>query len=158
MKSAGPNTGSEFTVRIPFVAPKLEAPAPAAAPAAAPNKRSASIVIVEDNPDVAQWLTFVIKRAGHRVTWFADGPAALRGTEEAAPDAVLIDIGLPDMSGFEVLAGLRGQPRLAHTLFIGMSGMAPTEDEQRGSRFDHYLVKPMGKDQILSLIHKHLQP
>ncbi len=151
--SRGPGAGSEFIVRIPFVA---AGPMPAVIERPLAVARPASIVLVEDHDDVALSLTLVLEQAGHRVSRFADGRSALAAAAALAPDVVLIDIGLPGMSGLEVLAGMRQQPGLGHALFICSSGLPPAVPTSAAAGFDHYLVKPIDIDELLALIGQHL--
>lgn len=155
--SAGPGAGSEFIVRIPFVAPQPAASQADQPAGVAAETAAASVVIVEDNADVAHSLALVLEQVGHRVSRFADGPAALAGIGSLNPDAVLIDIGLPGMSGYDVLARMRQQPHLARTLFIGSSGrpLAATGGSA-AARFDHCLVKPVDIEALLALIDTHV--
>ncbi len=152
-ESGGPGMGSEFVVRLPLV------PAPSAKPAASeagPARRSLrvlSIVVVEDNPDVATTLATAMEQAGHNVRVFKDAPAALSGLSRLKPDAVLLDIGLPAMDGYELLAKLRKRRNLQHTLFIGISGFTRrAQAEKSDDDFDHYFVKPVDPDKLLRFL------
>lgn len=150
--SRAAGSGSEFVVRIPFAPPRAQSAA-AAPLRAVPRGSALSVAIVEDNPDVAQILAIALAQAGHRTSRFADGPAALHGMPDLAPDAALVDLGLPGMSGLELVSGLRSHPRLKDTLFIGMSGFA----HAGGSRseriaFDHFLHKPIDLKELARLL------
>ena len=158
MASSGAGTGTEFVVRIPFTAPQAQAAAPPAQHAARPGA-ALSVAIVEDNPDVAQILAIAIGQAGHRTSRFADGPSALHGMPDLAPDAALVDLGLPGMGGLELVSRLRPHPRLKNTLFIGMSGFA----QVGGSRseriaFDHFLRKPIDLKELARLLGSRAEP
>lgn len=158
VKSGGPGAGSEFTVRLPLVeAPRVSCEANGI-PHEPRVKGSFSIVVVEDNRDVAQTLTIALKHAGHRVRLFTDGPSALSGIARLKPDAVLLDIGLPGMDGYELAAKLRKKRNLKHTLFVGLSGFKrrAREGEANGN-FDHYFVKPLDLDALLQLLNKHVR-
>ncbi|MCC6392775.1 MAG: response regulator [Bryobacterales bacterium] len=149
--SKGPGTGSEFVVRLPFLEP--EPPLGEATTAPPPPHRALRLVLVEDNADVSRTMTAALEQAGHQVSRFADGPSALSGIEHLRPDAVLLDIGLPGMNGYEALARMRKLSHLRNTLFIAISGFqqsAATRKLRAG--FDHYLVKPVDTAAILKLI------
>ena len=148
----GPGAGSEFVVRIPHAAPRAQPDSPA--PAGAAERASAlSVAIVEDNPDVAQILAIAMEGAGHRTSRFADGPSALQALPDLAPDAALVDMGLPGMSGSDLVASLRPHPRLKDTLFIGMSGLAHAGESRRERIvFDHFLRKPIDLKDLARLL------
>ena len=105
---------------------------------------------------MAQSLAIALEQAGHRVTLFADGPSALSGLARLKPAAVLLDIGLPGMDGYELAARLRKKPNLQHTLFIALSGFKRrVEAGKAHGDFDHYFVKPVDPDKLLTLIEAH---
>lgn len=156
LNSRGDGTGCEFVVRIPFEAAAESAPLSTPLPNPTASRRSLSAVIVEDNPDFVQSLALAIECAGHRVSSFADGKAALAGFEHLAPDVVLLDSGLPGISGYEVLARLRDKPHLSRTRFIGISGRAGLPGpEVDGNRFDDIVLKPINIKELLRR-SKHL--
>jgi PAS domain S-box-containing protein len=156
VESGGPGTGSEFTVRLPLldVPPLLRgtskvAPAPQFRPAL-------SLVVLENNPDVAQTLARALEKAGHQVTVFADGPSALSGLAGLKPDAVLLDIGLPGMDGYELAGKMRKKPNLRHALFIGLSGFKRrTHRGRSGDDFDRYFLKPVDLAKLRTYLETH---
>jgi len=150
VESGGAGTGSEFTVRLPLVEPP---PVPRGISNAGPAPRSQhalSLVVVEDSPDVAQTLALGLEKAGHHVTVFADGPSALLGLRALRPDAVLLDIGLPVMDGYELAAKMRKKSNLRHALFLGLSGFKRRAHRGSGDDFDHYFVKPVDLAELLT--------
>ena len=115
--------------------------------------RPLSIAIVEDNPDVASTRAMGLEQAGHKVEQFADAASALARIPQLKPDALLIDIGLPDIDGYELAAKLRGKPELRRSLFVAVSGFKRREQTWKSSdAFDHYLVKPVGPAEILAVL------
>ena len=108
---------------------------------------------------MAQILAIAIAQAGHRAHRFIDGPSALHGIPELAPDAALVDLGLPGMSGLEVVSALRPHPRLKDTLFIGMSGSVHA-GASRTERiaFDHFLRKPIDLKELARLLGSRVHP
>jgi two-component system, OmpR family, response regulator len=113
-------------------------------------------VIVEDNPDAAQTLALALEQAGHQVTVFTDGPSALSGLAGLKPDAVLLDVGLPGMDGYEVAEKMRKKANLRHALFIGLSGFKRRAPGKRsGDDFDHYFVKPVDLNKLLTRLETH---
>jgi CheY-like chemotaxis protein len=132
--------------------------APADQPVAPMPKRlsrpglSRSIVVVEDNPDAARTMVIALERAGYRVTRFADASSALAGLPDMEPHAVLLDIGLPGMNGYELAARLREKRHFRHTLFIGISGFKRRVVEESGDGFDQYFNKPVDLPALLTLL------
>jgi CheY-like chemotaxis protein len=156
VESGGANLGSEFTVRLPLVAPP-SVQAVAEEPKSTPESRPArSVVIVEDNPSVATTLQVALEQAGHSVQLFADGPSALAGVSQLKPDALLIDIGLPGMDGYELAARLKQQSNTKNALRIAISGFKRREGaEQVGDDFDQYFNKPVDVGALVALLEKH---
>jgi CheY-like chemotaxis protein len=156
VESSGPGTGSEFVVRLPLVEPPSAPPEASEAGPRPRARRGLSIVVAEDNPDVAQSLAIALEQAGHRVQLFADGPSALSGLASLKPAAVLLDIGLPGMDGYELAARLRRKRNLQHTLFIAISGFKQrVYAGKAGGDFDHYFVKPVDAVTLLTLLDTH---
>src|SRR5262249_32815483 len=120
VKSRGPGTGSEFLVRLP-IEPALSDQPSRPETRAAVTLHSRSILLVEDNSDVAGTIAIALERGGYRVTAFADAFSTLAGVYDLKPHAVLLDIGLPGMDGYELAAKLRKKPNLRHALFIAIS-------------------------------------
>jgi CheY-like chemotaxis protein len=102
------------------------------------------VLIVDDNTDAAESLAMLLRSAGHQVHTAHDGPAALKTAEAIRPDAVLLDIGLPRMDGYEVARRLRAQLGLKEVLLVAVTGYGQEEDRRRVEQagFDAYLVKP----------------
>jgi len=153
VQSGGLGAGSEFAVRLPWVK------APTAARAAVPRKavpqlrRSLSIAIVEDNPDVARTRAMALEQVGHKVELFADGASALARIPRLKPDVMLIDVGLPDMDGYELAAKLRSKPELRGAMFIAISGFKRrTQTLKTIDAFDHYFVKPVEHGEIMAAL------
>lgn len=152
VRSDGLGAGAEFIVKIPFC--EATTSMLSTGPLVGSDADAAlSIALVEDNADVAQVLTLVVERLGHHVTRYGDGPSAVAGIPDLAPDVVLLDCGLPGMTGLEVLETLRPQSVLRDTLFIGMSGLPLLEEVAGGdARFDHFLAKPIDIKDIAALL------
>jgi CheY-like chemotaxis protein len=113
-------------------------------------------VIVEDNPSVAAALQAALEQAGHRVRVFADGPSALAGVSALKPDALVIDIGLPGMDGYELLAKLRQLENTRNSLCVAVSGLKRRERTgQDGDEFDQYFNKPVDMPALLALLDPH---
>ena len=152
VESSGPGTGSEFLVRLPMQ-PTLsdQPPAPETKPAFT-LRRSRSIVLVEDNSDVAGTIVVALKQAGYRVTLFADAFSALAGLSDLQPHAILLDVGLPGMDGYELAAKLRKERNCRDSLFIAISGFKRRQTPEAADDFDHYFTKPVNLSSLLNVL------
>jgi CheY-like chemotaxis protein len=159
-KSEGLHKGSEFTVRLPTLGVDERRrhaevrPAPVAN--AYPERR---LLLVDDNEDASLALSRLLEASGHTVIQAYDGPTALEVAAAYKPDAVLLDIGLPGMDGYEVARRIRQDPELAQTRLIAISGYCQEEDRRRSREagFDHHLAKPTNLKELLALLGKSLQ-
>jgi len=161
--SDGLGRGSEFVVRLPVVleskpkevrAPQDSGALPALARAS--NVRSRRVLVVDDNVSSAQSLAMILKLDGHDVQIAHDGTVALDAVRRFRPEAVLMDIGLPGMDGYEVALRLQQQPELRENILLlaAVTGYAEDEAQQRSREvgFDHHLVKPVDPEVVLALI------
>jgi PAS domain S-box-containing protein len=147
-RSAGPGQGSEFIVRLPVTdaAPRQEAP-PQLGPISAPRRR---ILIVDDNRDAADSLALMLRVAGHEAWATYD---ARQGVEEAGrlrPDVVLLDIGMPDVNGYEAARHIRAQPWGQGLVLIALTGFGQPDDKRRAleAGFALHLTKPVGPNDL----------
>ena len=152
--SGGAGVGSEFTVRVPLVAPPSIQPAHAAR-SERTSRRARTVAIVEDNPSVATTLKAALEQAGYSVHLFADGPSTLAGVPHLKPDALLIEIGLPGMSGYELASRLQQREDTRHIPRIAVSGLRPREHTWAGAEFDHYFRKPVDVPALLALLDEY---
>lgn len=141
--SAGQGKGSTFTVCLPRQGRREELRATDSHPAAA-KVAPTSFLVVEDNHDSAETMAALLELDGHRVRVAFDGRQALDLALHEAPRVVLLDIGLPGLSGLEVARRMRATPSLADTMIIGMSGYAQAGDRTAAGEagFDAHLAKP----------------
>ena len=154
--SEGKDRGSQFTLRFPAArAGQVVAPrAPAEAePAVAPPMK---VLVVDDNQDTARGMARLLKLAGHEVKVAHDGWAAIEVAREFAPGAVLLDIGLPGIDGYEVATRLRNEECCHGSLLIAASGYGEDQarDRSRRAGFDHHLTKPVDFDAIIALFNR----
>jgi two-component system CheB/CheR fusion protein len=143
--SAGLDKGSEFVVRLPLL-PAAPEPKPAPRPSTAtPVDGLQKVLLVDDNEDLCRSMGELLEHLGYEVRLTSDGPKALAEAERFSPDAILMDIGLPGMDGYEVARRLRRDPRFANTLLIAITGFGLDDEEQQAQRagFDRQLVKPV---------------
>jgi PAS domain S-box-containing protein len=106
---------------------------------------SLRVLIVDDNRDAAESLARLLQMSGHDVLTVTNGAAAIAHAASDLPDAVLLDIGMPGMDGYEVAQCLRELPGADQVLIIAMTGYGTQEDRRRSSEngIDHHLVKPL---------------
>jgi signal transduction histidine kinase/CheY-like chemotaxis protein len=149
--SDGPGQGSEFVVRLPLLSDGAE-PSPPAAVRRPPSTRR--ILVVDDNADAAESLALLLRQRGHDVRLAGDGPGGLALAGEHPPEVVLLDLGLPGMSGHEVARRLRRQPGLNKALIVALTGSGSDEDRElsRQCGCDHFLVKPVDWDELAGLL------
>ena len=153
-KSEGPGKGSTFTVRLPAAAAPPLFPAQEGETPVEADGAGERILIVDDNFDSAHGLARLLRRRDYHVELAHDGLAALKTAIAFRPSAILLDIGLPEMDGYEVARRLRTEPACSHALIIAVSGYGQEEDRQRSRQagFDHHLVKPVNFDQVRKLL------
>jgi two-component system, chemotaxis family, CheB/CheR fusion protein len=103
------------------------------------------VLVVDDNADVAETLGMLLSHWGHDVKSAADGPTAIETAAAQHPDVVLLDIGLPGMSGYEVAEQIRANPALSDTILVAMTGYGQAEDKRRSRQagITLHLVKPV---------------
>jgi PAS domain S-box-containing protein len=148
--SPGAGRGSVFVVTLPVSGPpgaRIEA-----ARGGAPNAHR--VLVVEDNDDVRLALETVLRLAGCEVAGAADGAAGLAEAQRFRPTVVLVDLGLPDVSGHEVARSLRGDPSQAGVHLVALTGWAQEEDRRQSiaAGFDRHLVKPVEPETVLALL------
>jgi CheY-like chemotaxis protein len=152
-RSAGVGQGSEFEVRLPTVAAQTRpsAPSPSSAVATTGGRR---VLIVDDNQDGAESLSLMLRFAGHQAETAHDGLQAIEAAETLRPEAILLDIGLPGLNGYEVCRRIREQPWGANVLMVAVTGWGQDEDRQRSrdAGFDMHMVKPVDPEAILRLL------
>jgi CheY-like chemotaxis protein len=115
------------------------------------------VLVVDDNVDGAKILARLLSASGHRVEVAHDGLEALEVAGATAPEVVLLDIGLPEMDGYEVARRLRGLKGLEGVVLVALTGYGQEADRARASAagFDHHLVKPVDPDTVRDLIAQH---
>ena len=136
--------GSEFIVRLPVHSSAHERPVDPDSIVRAPA-RALKVLVMEDNPDVARSIARLLAVAGHDVRVAQDGESGVSEAREFAPDAILVDIGLPVMDGLQVAMRIRQEPGLSNVLLIALTGYGRDTDRQaaRDVGFDYYLAKPV---------------
>lgn len=142
--SAGQGMGSSFTVRLPRSLERGGGEAGAGGGAVAPGS-SLKVLVVDDNVDAAQMLAMYVGAQGHEVRVEHDSLEALAQAAAFAPDLCLLDIGLPDMDGYELARRLRRHPLTAGATLVAVTGYGQDQDRRNSAAagFDRHLVKPV---------------
>lgn len=153
-RSDGLNSGSTFTVTLPITKQKNNV-MPFRDNAAAQVKRPLRILIVDDNQDSAQTLGWMLEMEGHQVFLKYNGPDAIEMARQIAPEVVLLDIGLPDMNGYEVCKIMQQQLNPTNTVFIAQTGWGQEEHRRRSKEagFHHHLVKPVAAADLYNIVN-----
>ena len=140
--SAGPGKGSTFTVRLPLSAQSACLAAPDAPQAIVARIK---VLVVDDNEDAAQTLAMALEWSGCEVRVAHSATRALELLSAFVPDAVLLDIGLPDLNGYELAHRMRQLPAGAGAMLIATTGWGQQKDRERAFKagFDHHLTKPI---------------
>jgi signal transduction histidine kinase/ActR/RegA family two-component response regulator len=153
-RSDGPGTGSEFIVRLPVGTPPagvtdIGTTAESVLPGA-----GLKILVVDDNRDAADAFASLLELSGHHVQTAYTGRHALDLAETFRPHAVLLDIGLPDFSGYELAATIRESPWGRGVMLIAVTGWGQDEDRRRAleAGCDHHLTKPIAPETVESLL------
>jgi CheY-like chemotaxis protein len=157
VESDGPGTGSEFIVTLPSMPAAEGAARPAtagAATAAPPGSPSCRVLVVDDSADGAAMLADSLESMGHDVRVAYDGRAALDVAAVFHPDVAVLDIGLPEMTGYELAAHLRELPQGGAIRFVAATGYGRSRDRvaSMAAGFVDHLVKPVNLDRLREIV------
>ena len=156
--SAGLGHGSEFIVRLPIASsPAGTIHRPSEAEPSAVRTR---VLVVDDNQDSADTLAILLRRAGHDVRACYGGQEALQFASTFHPDVILLDIGLPEIDGYEVARRFRQDPQFAAVRLIAITGYGQEADRQKSfeAGFNEHLVKPIDPQRIYEVLSAPAQP
>ena len=144
--SEGLGHGSEFTITLPLAV--AAEPAHDRPDAEARGRASMKILVADDSQDGADSLAFLLKAAGHEVFTAYDGRSAIQLAEQHRPEAVLLDIGMPEVSGYDVARAIRRESWGRSMRLIALTGWGQAEHRRRSIEvgFDDHLVKPVELD------------
>jgi CheY-like chemotaxis protein len=114
------------------------------------------VLVVDDNEDSALSLAMLLEMQGHAVTTAFRGSEALQKAVEEPPDVALLDIGLPDMNGYELARRLRSSPGATPLTLVALTGWGQDEDRRaaEGAGFDHHFTKPVDPDALEQLLQQ----
>ena len=158
--SDGPGRGSRFIVTLPASA---GGPPPATPPAAGSGTPAGAgqpvpVLVVDDNRDAADSLQSLFQLEGYAAQVAYGGAQALAAVEMAWPQLVVMDLGMPDMDGYEAARQIRQRAQGRDVLMIALTGWGQGEARARTEQagFDHHLTKPVDFDAIAALLRAHL--
>jgi CheY-like chemotaxis protein/two-component sensor histidine kinase len=142
-RSGGIGRGSEFVVTLPIV--DSAQGSLFTEPTLTTSGAQRRVLVADDNIDAAKMLSFLLDLSGFDVRTAADGPDALKVFEEFRPEIVVLDIGMPGMSGYEVATAIRSLPGGKDVLLVAVSGWGQESDRLAAfaAGFDHHLTKPV---------------
>jgi signal transduction histidine kinase/CheY-like chemotaxis protein len=155
-RSAGVGRGSEFIVRLPVVAvrPAVVEPANPGMEQTPRHLVSRRVLVVDDNQDSAESLALLLRLGGHLVETAHDGEAALEAAERFQPDAILLDLGMPRLNGYEVCERIRARGWGQSILMVAQTGWGQAQDRARTleAGFDAHLTKPIDPEMVLEML------
>jgi PAS domain S-box-containing protein len=153
--SQGHGLGSKFRMELPLAAQASLAPAPPAAPQRA-DVRDVTVLVVDDNADSADSLREMLNAAGYTASSAYTGRAALDAIAEDNPDVALLDIGLPDIDGYEVCRRVRSQSVMRQPVLIAVTGWGQERDKEQAtaSGFNGHLTKPADPGKLMAMLRE----
>ena len=159
VESEGQGKGSKFTVTFPAVEiDSVEVGISNNIPAQPNRDKVLNILVIDDNKEAAMTIGMMIELFGHHYTMAHTGQEALKIVKEIKPDVVLLDIGLPDMTGYEVAQQLKKMPEMDHAVLIAQTGWGSDRDraKAREAGFTKHLVKPVSIEDLENTINETL--
>ena len=154
-QSAGIGRGARFSLHLPGGTPEVRVAPPAVAPPPE-NRARRRILIADDNQDAAESLKLLFELDGHEVRTASDGAAALAEAETFLPDIAFLDIGMPNLNGYQVAEHIR-QTNWGHPMrLIAVSGWGQEDNKRRaeGAGFDEHMTKPVDPARLEELLAK----
>jgi PAS domain S-box-containing protein len=151
--SAGPGLGSEFTVTLPLTHDSPTTGSPAAT-MQKPSTSKRRILVVDDNVDAALSITALLRAWGHEVRTAHNGPSALNEVKIFQPEIILLDVGLPGMSGYDVARQIRAEAPMHDMIIAALTGYGQESDRRRSleAGFDYHFTKPADLRLLESLV------
>ena len=154
--SAGAGKGSEFLVRLPTTSDADESAAMPEEISSASIARDLrmNVLVVDDQRDIAESVASLIQSVGHHADAVYDGTAALASTRRRVPDVMLVDIGMPGMTGYELAHRVRRDPALTAVRLVALTGYGRDEDRARAKEagFDLHVTKPVSALRLQELL------
>jgi PAS domain S-box-containing protein len=153
-RSDGPGGGSEFQIRLPLSAGTQNMVVAEAEAEPLSTDTGLKILVVDDNRDAADTCAMVLEASGHHVQTAYTGRQALELARTFRPHALLLDIGLPDMDGYQLAQQVRSTPWGRSSILVAVTGWGQEQDRQRAvaAGFDQHLVKPISAETVETLL------
>jgi signal transduction histidine kinase len=153
--SEGRGLGASFEIQLPLVDEATLGRLSPMRTKTRPDDRPLRAVVCDDAPDLRELVADLLRLRGHEVSVVGDGPAAIERIVAEKPDVALIDIGLPDMDGYEVARAIRNQLTGRQPRLIAMTGYGQASDRAAAfeAGFDAHIVKPASADKILRALY-----
>ena len=152
--SGGPGTGAEIVVYLPLIdaGPALASATPASETVSGLSPRR--ILVVDDNVDAAETLSLMLKLQGHQVQTAHDGLQALNAASVFLPHVILLDLGMPNLNGYETANRIRSQAWGRDIALVAVTGWGQPKDRERTveAGFDAHLVKPVDRETLLKTL------
>jgi PAS domain S-box-containing protein len=152
--SRGAGQGSEFVVRLPIGDPEDSEDAPETRPPARAGSRPLRLLVADDNRDSAQTCAALLEASGHEVSVAHTGREAFDLACRLKPDALLLDIGMPELNGYQLAQQIRGTRWGRRAVLIAITGWGQEQDKQRAlaAGFDRHLTKPVDPSRLETLL------
>jgi PAS domain S-box-containing protein len=152
--SDGLGQGSKFTLRFPHVLEPVETNPPSGETFYPTSSKRLRLMVVDDNKDAADMLALFLETLEHEVMVEYHPGEALTRARADVPDAFLLDIGLPEMDGYELARQLRSCPKTAGSILIAVTGYGLEQDriKAREAGFDHHFVKPVDTERLAAVL------
>lgn len=147
--SEGTNRGTSVTLRLPILRSQGNQTAPSVTESTS-GFRPARLLLVDDNADALQALGTLLELEGHQITMCNNGRDAVRLIQETSPEVAIIDVGMPDVDGFEVARLVRSDARFDEVMLVALTGYAAESDKSRAlaAGFAYHLTKPLSLDKL----------
>jgi CheY-like chemotaxis protein len=144
-QSAGPGSGSSFTITLPVLTWPSISTHEEAVEAEAPRLLDRRVLVIDDNIDAADTLSGLVTALGGEAETAYDGRTGLQSAARLRPDVVLLDIGMPEMDGYETCRRLRAESYGRHAYIVAVTGWGQLHDRERAiaDGFDAHLTKPV---------------
>jgi len=154
-QSDGPGKGATFEIQLPTAESPQDDDGGDTRPVKLENTRRLRAVVVDDAADLRELVAELLRMKGHDVKTVEDGPSALALIRSELPDVALIDIGLPEMDGYEVARALRRELPPKKLRLIAMTGYGQASDKAHAleAGFDAHIVKPASADKIMRALY-----
>ena len=152
-KSDGTNHGATFTVELPAIERPEQVSEVSSMTSTATQRR---ILLIEDDDDARDSMAELLRLDGHDVTVASNGSDGVASASSSSPEFVLVDIGLPDIDGYEVARRLRSNPATSRLRLVAVTGYGTQEDRRSAlaAGFDEHLAKPVALDLLKAILSK----